>query len=67
MKYLVFASLILGSQIATAETYIIGGKDNQTKVQALMSLVKSPKTTVLRCNEVELSERATIRNKKKRK
>jgi hypothetical protein len=56
--------MALVGTIAQAETFTIGGKE-VTKRDALIALVKDPKTKVLKITEVELSEKGTLKNKKK--
>jgi hypothetical protein len=64
----VYTHLLLALTLLTpgarADDYIIKSKSGYTKVQALVSLIKDPKTPVYRCKQVELSPKATIRNKK---
>jgi hypothetical protein len=69
--FIYIAGCILIASIGHAndrEMYLIGsGPDrvSTTKLGAMRALLSDANTVVYRCNEVELTEKATIRNKKK--
>lgn len=62
---LALATLIAAGQ-SRAETFTHQGQEI-ARIEALRLLLANPNAKVLRCNEVELTEKATLRNKKKQK
>ena len=60
MKTLII--LIALSSTAQAQQYYVNEKP-VTKTEALIALVKSPDAKVVKCQEQELSKKATIVNK----
>lgn len=64
MKKLILVSILLASvQGFTAEkTYFVGDKE-VSKVDALRALINNPKTVVTQCQQVELTDKATLRSK----
>lgn len=64
MKKLILVSILLASvQGVTAEkTYFVGDKE-VSKVDALRALINNPKTVVTQCQQVELTDKATLRSK----
>lgn len=62
---LALATLIAAGQ-SRAETLTHQGQEI-ARIEALRLLLANPNAKVLRCNEVELTEKATLRNKKKQK
>ncbi len=58
------ALLALSAQVAKAETFLVHGK-NTTRLEAIRTLIREPGTEVLRCNLIELTDKATVRNVKK--
>lgn len=61
----IVGGLVLMSLAAGAQEYYIDGKP-ATKVDAIVTLAKNPGAQVVRCQPQELSEKATLRNKKKK-
>ena len=63
MKKLLFA-IIASPLIANAQAvFILNGKEI-SKLEAVKTLLNQPKAKVIKCNEVELSDKATLKNKK---
>lgn len=57
-------ALIASSITANAETtYVINGK-SVTKLEALRVLLKDSNASVQRCADIELTDKATLKNKK---
>ncbi len=64
VSVLTVAGIIFVGNFALAEkTYRIGDK-TVTKVEALKTLINDPKADVVQCSSVELTENATMKNKK---
>lgn len=63
MKTLFILAVILTASNAFADkTYFVNGKE-ATKVEAIKALINNPKTPVTQCQAVELTDKATLRNK----
>lgn len=58
-------ALGLAAQLAKAETYQIKGKD-VPKIEAMRALIVDPRAKVLRCVDVEMTDRGTLKNKSKK-
>jgi hypothetical protein len=50
--------------IAHAETFTVNGKD-ASKRDAIVTLAKDPNANVIKCQSVELSDKGTLKNRKK--
>ena len=61
---IIWISLVAWS--ARAQTYHMDNKEI-TKVEALLALAKNKSAVVYKCQQQELSDKATIRNKKQTK
>lgn len=61
---LLLAMSALSALAARAETY---SHNNQqiTKLQAIRKLIENENATILRCNEVMLTDKATLKNRPK--
>ena len=58
-------ALVLISSIAGAETtFVVNGKPSD-KLGAMRALLSNPNAQVLKCNDVMLTEKATLKNKPK--
>ena len=62
----VLGTIIMCSLANASEYYVVNGKQ-VTKVEALLTLAREPGAEVVRCIPQELSEKATLRNVKKKK
>lgn len=63
MKYLLV--FLISNTALAADVYINKSTGKElTKVEAAKLLLTQPNTTVVRCSEVELSDKLTIRKKK---
>lgn len=64
MKTLIALSILLTTAqgIAAEKTFHINGQE-VSKVDALRALINNPKTVVTQCVQVELTDKATLRNK----
>lgn len=64
MKLIIIAAIVGLSMSAHAETsYKVSGKD-ATKLEALTTLIKDRNADVLKCSSQELTDKATMKNKK---
>lgn len=61
-RVLLITGVLLTSVLASAESYTINGAPNKTKIEAVKALINGQQ--VQRCNDVELSDKVTIKNKK---
>ena len=67
MKVLLTLTLLALSATSQAETtYIVSGKTS-TKVEALTALLKDRQADVVKCAPQELTDKATMKNKKQTK
>lgn len=53
---------VSASVFAADKTYFVDGKE-ASKVDALRALINNPKTAVSQCQQVELTDKATLRAK----
>ena len=65
---LIVGMLLVSSQVIAADKiYLIGenakGLKDNGKVEALRALINNPKSYVIQCNQVELTDKATLRSK----
>jgi len=63
----VIVSLIFVGFQAKAETYHNASGDVITKLEAMKSLIQKPDAKIVKCQEVIMSEKGTIKNKPKEK
>ena len=64
MKVLITLAIVILSLTTHAETtYVVAGK-SATKVEALTALIKDRNADVVKCASQELTEKATMKNKK---
>lgn len=62
----VIGMLLIGSYSHAEQSFTINGREG-TKLEALKALIANPEAKVVRCNDVELTEKATLKNKSTRK
>lgn len=63
MKKLLLIAVILTAQTSFADkTFYVSGKE-ASKVEAIKALLSNPKAQVTQCNQVELTDKVTLRNK----
>lgn len=60
-KSLTITTITLLASISPAETYFSNGKA-LTKVEAVKALLANPNTNVERCNQVQLTDKVTLKN-----
>lgn len=58
-------ALGLAAQFAKAETYQLNNKP-VPKIEAMRALIVDPRAKVVRCVEVEMTDRGTMKNKAKK-
>ena len=63
MVYTIIRSIAFGADIKPTERYYHNGREI-TKVEALVTLLKNRDAEVTKCQQQEVSDKATIRNKK---
>lgn len=61
---IIATAMLLASLAQANETYQADGKDI-TKLQAMQTLLSDPQAMVLRCTPIELTPKATLRNRPK--
>lgn len=61
---LILTTLTIADVSRAQEHYLIEGKQG-SKVEALRALINDSHANVTKCSQVELSEKATLRTKKK--
>lgn len=66
MKYLITLITLISLNV-NAQVYKDGNGKELTKTEALLTLAKNPNAIVVKCQQQELSDKATIRNKKETK
>lgn len=65
MKYAIALIALTLSLTVNAETYHNANGDVITKLEAMKSLIQKPDAKIVKCQEVIMSDKGTIKNKPK--
>ena len=63
---LILGAILLSAALAQAESYYHNGKE-VTKLSAIKQLINEPSAQIMRCNDVMLTDKATLKNRPKTK